>query len=179
MLGLLGVATTGWAQVGAAAPGKLVVSAVGGLSAASGQSADSYKASYSLGGEADFTLAPQWLLVGTVAYNEALPKFTTSPDKVTVIEFGANIKYVVSATPVVAPYIRFGGGLYQRDVGSSASETNTGLNGGAGVDFNLSGSPLGLSVIARFHKVFITSTSFQTGDWQYFNLWGGVRLKVL
>jgi hypothetical protein len=81
--------------------------------------------------------------------------------------------------PSVRPYIRFGGGVYNRDVGSSASETNFGLNGGAGVDFPLPHSPIGFSLVARFHRVFITSTSYQTGDWEYFNVWGGVRLKVL
>lgn len=167
-----------WAQADAPEPVKLVLSLVGGLSAASGASADSWKASYSVGGEADFTLAPLWLVVGTVAYNEATPKYTTSTEKAKVFEFGADIKYVLSPTPKAQPYIRFGGGLYKRDVGSSVSETNFGLNGGAGVDFTLPKSPVGFTLLARFHKLFITSTSLQTGDWQYFNFWGGLRLKV-
>jgi len=159
-------------------PAKLALSLVGGLSAASGESADSWSASYSVGGEADFALAPQWALIGTLAYNEAEPKNTTSTDKATVIELGANIKYVISASTSIQPYLRFGGGIYKRDVGSGQTGTNGGLSGGAGVDFNLPDSPLGFSLIARFHRVFITSTSVQTGDWEYFNVWGGVRFRI-
>lgn len=161
-----------------AAPAKVSLSVVGGLAAASGQSADNWKASYSVGGEVDLALAPQWVLTGTGAYNESKPKYTTSTDKATVIELGANIKYVISATPQVQPHIRFGGGMYNRDVGSSTTETNFGLSGGAGVDFYLPDSPLGFTVAARFHRVFITSTSVQTGDWEYFNFWGGVRFRL-
>lgn len=161
------------------APAKLVASLVGGLSAASGESADNWKSSYSVGAEVDLILAPAWQLTGTGAYNEALPKYSSSTDKATVIELGANLKYILTPGKQVQPYIRFGGGLYNRDMGSSTTETNFGLNGGAGADFSLPNSPIGFALIGRFHRVFITSTSVQTGDWEYFNLWGGVRLKLL
>jgi hypothetical protein len=167
------------AQREAPAPAKLVLALMGGLSAASGQAADNWKASYSVGAEADYTLVPQWVLTGTVAYNESTPKYSTSTDKAKVGELGVNIKYVITPSPSAQPYVRFGGGAYYRDVGSSSNETNVGLNGGAGVDFALPKSPIGFSLVARFHKIFITSTSVQTGDWEYFNFWGGVRLKVL
>jgi outer membrane protein W len=158
--------------------GKLNLAVVGGLSAASGASADQWKASYSVGGEVDFALAPEWALTLAGAYNEALPKYSTSTDKAKVIELGANVKYVISASSAARPYIRFGGGLYNRDMGSGTTENNFGLSGGAGVDFYLPDSPLGFTLAARFHRVFITSTSVQTGDWEYFNFWGGVRFRV-
>jgi hypothetical protein len=176
---VIAIPVAAFAQVGVEQPVKLALSLVGGLSSASGDFSDDWQASYSVGGEVDFTLVPSWVLTGTVAYHEAKPRFTTSTEKAKIMELGANIKYVFSATPAVKPYIRFGGGLYNRDVGSSVSETNAGLNGGAGVDLMLPGSPIGFSLIARFHKIFITSTSRQSGDWEFFNLWGGIRFEVL
>lgn len=168
-----------FAQVGVEQPVKLALSLVGGLSAPSGAYSDQSTASFSAGGEVDFTLVPTWVLTGTIAYHEAKPRFTTSTGKTKVIELGANIKYVFSATPMVKPYVRFGGGLYNRDQGTSINETNVGVNGGAGVDLLLPGSPVGFSLLARFHKIFITSTSLQSGDWEFFNLWGGIRFEVL
>jgi hypothetical protein len=176
---VVGIPGAAFAQVAVEQPVKMAVSLVGGLSAASGNFSDDWKPSFSGGVEVDFTLVPSWVLTGTVAYNEAKPRFTTSTGVAKIAELGANIKYVLSATPTVKPYIRFGGGLYKRDVGSSTNETNVGVNGGAGVDLMLPGSPLGFSLIARFHKIFITSTSVQSGDWEFFNLWGGIRFEVL
>lgn len=178
-LSLLAVLPHTQAQAQDIAPVKLVASLVGGLSAASGNSADSWQSSYSVGGEVDFTLAPAWQLTGTLAYNEALPKGTTSTEKAIVYELGANFKYILTPGKKTQPYIRFGGGAYNRDIGSDETQTDFGLNGGAGVDFLLPKSPLGFSLIARFHKIFVTSTSTQSGDWEYFNLWGGVRLKLM
>lgn len=166
------------AMAQAEVPHKVALSLVGGLAAASGDAADSWKASYSAGGEVDFALTPQWSVTGTAAYNENKPKYSTSTDKAKVIELGANVKYYISATPQVQPHVRFGGGLYNRDVGSSTTETNFGLSGGAGVDFYLPDSPIGFTLAARFHRVFITSTSIQSGDWEYFNFWGGVRFRI-
>ena len=168
--------TLAWAQEELTKP--LSLSLVGGLAAASGQSADNWKASYSVGGEVDYRMAREWSLTGTLAYNESKPKYSTTTDIAKVIELGANVKYIISPTPTVLPHIRFGAGLYNRDVGSSTTETNFGLSGGAGVDFYLPDSPLGFTLAARFHRVFITSTSVQTGDWEYFNFWGGVRFRL-
>ena len=44
----------------------------------------------SFGGEADIKLDPNWVLSGTVAYNEASPRASTNTTKTTVIELGGN-----------------------------------------------------------------------------------------
>ena len=66
-----------------------------------------------------------------------------------------------------------------RDVGGTVKETNFGVNGGVGVDFSLPNSRLGFTASALYHKIFITSTSRSNPDWQYFNLWAGIRFRIV
>ena len=166
-------------QVSVESAMKLVLTVVGGITAPTGMYSDEWKHSASYGFEADLSLDPQWIILGIVSYSSAEARFTTVTDKAKILELGANVKYVVSSTPLVKPHIRFGAALYNRDLGSSTTENDFGVNGGGGVDFYLAGSPIGFSATARFHKIFITSTSTQTGDWEFFSLWGGLRVKLL
>ena len=157
----------------------LIISAVGGLTAPTGAYSDEWKQSASYGLEIDYMLAPEWAVTGTGSYGSAEARFTSVTDKAKVIELSGGMKYIISPTPTVKPHVRFSLGLYNRDVGSSTTETNFGVSGGGGIDLYLPNSPIGFSGVARIHKIFITSTSTQTGDWEFFHLWAGVRLKVM
>ena len=173
------IPATVWAQTPAEDAMELTLAVVAGLAGPTGDASDAYTASGSVGGELDLKLAPVWVLTGTVAYNEAAPRASSNTTKTTILELGASVKYIISPTPTIDPHIRFGLALYNRDVGGTVKETNFGVNGGAGVDFNLSGSRLGFTATALYHKIFITSTSRSNPDWQYFNLWAGIRVRII
>jgi hypothetical protein len=178
LLLLVLTAASASAQVPTEPPVKLVLSLAGGLTAPSGAVSNDYKSSFSGGAEADIALTELFLLTGTVAYNELEARLTTSTNTVSVWEVGANIKYLISPTPVAKPFIRFGAGLYRRNTGSTPSETNFGVNGAAGVDVDLPRSRLGFTGVARYHTIFI-DTAFADPTWQFFELWIGLRVRVL
>jgi hypothetical protein len=150
----------------------LVLSPVAGLAAMSGSFGDAYDPGLGFGLEADVKVGPLFGITGSVVYNKVSPKLTG--DDVTFLEMGAGLKYTLVPAPAVKPHIRGGAAMYSADVGGASSETKFGLNAGAGVDIDLPASKLGFTASARFHKIFVSGTS-----WQYVNLYGGLRFKVL
>ena len=79
-----------------------------------------------------------------------------------------NVVLTVPTTGVIRPYIIGGGGMYNSrfdgddedlDLGSENSSTDFGINGGAGITFQLSGFNTFLE--ARFHNIFPEDESTQ------------------
>lgn len=174
---MLLVAATAQAQAPVGPSIKLAIVPVGGLALAAGDQSDLYDPSLSVGGEVDLKLGPLMAITGAVIYNEFSSKTAAlgATEKAKVMEFGAGFKYNIAPTPVAKPFLRFGLGMYNRDLGATdGSSTKFGINGGAGVDIDLPASKLGFTVVARYHNIWISDA-----QWKYFNLHGGIRFSLM
>jgi hypothetical protein len=174
-----GISTTAPAQGPVDRPVSVVLSPIAGLAAVSGDVTEDWKPSVAFGGEVHVSFMPAFALTGTVIYNEFRSKVTLITERANILEMGAGIKYIIAPAGVARPHIRFTVALYRRDTGAEEQSTNFGFNGGGGVDIDLPGSRFGFTAAASFHKIFITSTSLNDPSWQYFNLTGGLRIRVL
>lgn len=155
----------------------LAIVPVGGLAVVAGDYSDIYDPSFCVGGEVDVKIGPVFAITGTGIYNEfsaKTPALGPTPPKAKTWEFGAGLKYNIVPTPVAKPFIRVGAGFYNRDLGGTSTDTNFGLNGGAGIDVDLPASKLGFTADARYHNVFVSGTK-----WKYFNIYGGIRFTLM
>jgi hypothetical protein len=80
-----------------------------------------------------------------------------------LFQFAANAVYQFSSSSSLRPYLIGGLGLYDGDFG---------VNAGVGLDFAVTGAPIGFFAEGRFHRVF-----GDPSDLSLFPLNGGVRIR--
>ena len=123
----------------------------GGATVPVGDLGDGYDTGYHLMGTLGFQ--PAAMPVGVrldLAYNNMGGAVANQPD-LKILSGSANLVLTTSNTNGIKPYVIGGVGLYNVD-GGGDSETKFGLNGGAGLQFALSG--FNTFVEARYHSIF-------------------------
>ena len=127
----------------------------GGATVPLGDLGDGYDTGYHLMGT--LGLQPQALPVGVrfdIAYNNlggASNSFVGNPD-LKILSGTANLVLTTSNMSGIRPYVIGGLGVYNVDFGAADRENKFGLNGGAGLQFALSG--FNTFVEARYHSIF-------------------------
>lgn len=175
-LGLLAVAGAAGAQE-LGATRAVTFGIAGGATVPLGDAGDIYETGYNLMGS--LALQPAALPVGLrldVAYHNLGGKtivddlFEEEFNDLKIISGTANAVLTVSNSGGVKPYVIGGVGLYNLNDDVGDSPTKFGLNGGAGIEFGLSGFNTFLE--ARYHSVFLD-------DGEGFGANGGGNLNLV
>lgn len=146
-----------------------------------GSFGDGYDISGNVGADVVYHIDPYWAVYGNGTYNFLRVKNSTSTSPTTsYVEATVGPRYYFSQKKVKA-YGEAGVGLYMFNMGStivnnisisSSSESNLGMNIGAGVEVPIS-KDIDLTGKAKYHVVF-TSGSTTT----YTGIYGGVNFRI-
>ena len=147
--------------------GMIGVGVGGGLLLPMGDFGDGFKMGWRAGAGVGYFVTNDIMVGATGAYSENKVDDTTlapADSKFKIFHYGAFGKYMFKMqNEKIAPYVKAGVGFYNGKAsapgGSSASETDLGINGGVGVGFKVSPTAA-VFVEGAYHNVFSDPDSY-------------------
>jgi opacity protein-like surface antigen len=162
--------------------GMIGVGVGGGLLLPMGDFGDAFKMGWRAGAGVGYFLTNEIMLGAAGAYSQNKVDDTTGVGDATfkMMQYGVFGKYMFKMqNDKIAPYVKAGLGFYNGKVsvsggGSSASNTDMGINGGVGAMFSVSPTA-SIFVEGAYHNVFSdpSSTNFITGTAGVAFMFGG------
>ncbi len=160
--------------------GMIGVGVGGGLLLPMGDFGDAFKMGFRAGGGVGYFVTNDIMVGAKAAYSQNKVDDTTGMGdvKFKILQFGAFGKYMFKMqSEKIAPYVTAGVGFYNGKAsvsgGSSASETDMGINGGVGAMFAVSPTA-SIFVEGAYHNVFSDpSTTFISGTAGVAFMFGG------